>query len=151
MQADAQSTLDRFPLLRLRLYLVKPEISAGHNMTAGKDRHLSNFLGGLMRNLLIAATIAAFAAPIAAAEDGLAGFTNAAGGMTIITVRDQYCGSYQMFDGYAYGKTGKAFRMCWLYAGNQIRAVFEDGSVYIFPASVFETLAKEPEVEFNQP
>jgi len=104
-----------------------------------------------MRNLLIAAALAVFIPSIAAAEDAAAGFVNNAGGMTIITGRNQYCGARQMMDGYAYNKEGKSVRMCWLYVNQQVRAVFEDGDSYIYPATIFQSLDKEPELNFNQP
>lgn len=104
-----------------------------------------------MRQLIIAATIAAISSTAAAEEAHAAGFKNNAGGMTIITDRSFYCGSRSMYDGYAFAADGRTARFCWLAKGDAIMAVYEDGDVRTYHVKSFELLDKEPEVKFNQP
>lgn len=79
-----------------------------------------------------------------------AGFQNNAGGWTVITTRDQYCGTRGMNDGYAFG-TEAYVRFCWTRRSNAILAVFETGDNRTWPAASFELLATEPEFKNNKP
>jgi len=79
-----------------------------------------------------------------------AGFQNNAGGWTVITTRDQYCGARGMNDGYAFG-TESYIRFCWVRRANAILAVFETGDNRTWPAASFELLAIEPEFKNNKP
>jgi len=102
---------------------------------------------------LIAALFALIATGIAAAEESqAAGFPNNAGGWTIITNRNQYCGSRDMYDGYAYGANGAGYtKLCWLARNDKVLAVLETGENLIWSIYSFENLAAEPEVNNNQP
>lgn len=89
---------------------------------------------------------------IAAAEEQAAGFENNAGGWTIIANRDQYCGSKDMRDGYAFGADSKSVtRFCWMLQGDRVMVVFEDGQNGFWSVKSFQYLEKEPEVGNNQP
>jgi hypothetical protein len=101
---------------------------------------------------LIAALFAVLAVGIAAAQEPqAAGFQNNAGGWTIITPRDQYCGGMNMSDGYAFGKDGAMYtRFCWVQRGNAILALLENNETRTWPVASFEMLAAEPEVNNNK-
>ncbi len=104
-----------------------------------------------MRKRAIAALAAAFAMNAQADESEVAGFRNNAGGMTIITSRDQYCGRRAMNDGYAFAADGRYARFCWIARSGAVLAVFEDGTIQQWHSSVFELLAEEPEINNNKP
>lgn len=90
---------------------------------------------------------------IAAAQEApeAAGFENNAGGWTIIANRDQYCGSKDMRDGYAYGADSKSVtRFCWVLQGDRVMVVFEDGQSGFWSVKSFQYLEKEPEIGNNQ-
>lgn len=104
-----------------------------------------------MRKRAIAVLAAALAAPTLAQEFHAAGFANNAGGWTIVTDRDQYCGARHMRDGYAFAENGHTVRFCWVLHNGAVFAAFEDGTTQAWPPSVFEGLAAEPEINNNQP
>lgn len=104
-----------------------------------------------MRKTILAVVLAALAVPALSQQSEAAGFRNNAGGMTIITTRNQYCGDHGMSDGYAFAATGHSVRMCWISKAGMILAQYEDGTVYKYPPEVFEMLDEEPEVNFNKP
>jgi len=83
------------------------------------------------------------------ADSQAAGFQNNAGGWTVITTRDQYCGSRDMHDGYAFG-TSTYVRFCWTRRSNAILAVFEDGEIRSWHVDSFSLLPSEPEYKVNQ-
>jgi hypothetical protein len=78
-----------------------------------------------------------------------AGFQNNAGGWTVITTRDHYCGVMGMNDGYAFG-TESYVRFCWTRRGNAILVVFESGENRTWPAESFQLLPTEPEYKSNK-
>jgi len=84
-----------------------------------------------------------------AQESQAAGFKNNAGGWTVITTRDQYCGSRGMNDGYAFG-TESYVRFCWTRRSNAILVVFEDGKNGTWSVDSFELLPSEPEYKSNK-
>lgn len=87
---------------------------------------------------------------LAVAQDHqAAGFQNNAGGWTVITTRDQYCGARGMNDGYAFGKDTYV-RFCWTRRSNAILVVFETGENGAWPAESFELLPTEPEFKGNK-
>jgi hypothetical protein len=73
-----------------------------------------------------------------------AGFQNNAGGWTVITTRDQYCGAKGMNDGYAFGADSYA-RFCWTRRSNAILVVFESGESGTWHVDSFKLLTEEPE------
>lgn len=73
-----------------------------------------------------------------------AGFQNNAGGWTVITTRDQYCGSRDMHDGYAFG-TSSYVRFCWTRRSNAILVVFDGGEIRSWHVDSFTLLPSEPE------
>lgn len=73
-----------------------------------------------------------------------AGFQNNAGGWTVITIRDQYCGAKGMNDGYAFGADSYA-RFCWTRRSNAILVVFESGESGTWHVDSFKLLTEEPE------
>jgi hypothetical protein len=84
------------------------------------------------------------------AEDSqAAGFRNNAGGWTVITTREDYCGSRDMHDGYAFGKDSYV-RFCWTRRSNAILVVFESGETGTWHADSFELLPSEPEYKSNK-
>jgi hypothetical protein len=84
------------------------------------------------------------------AEDSkAAGFQNNAGGWTVITTRDQYCGDRNMNDGYAFGKESY-IRFCWTRRSNAILVVFETGETGTWHVDSFELLSTEPEYKANK-
>ena len=78
-----------------------------------------------------------------------AGFANNAGGWTVITTRDHYCGSKDMHDGYAFG-TNAYIRFCWTRRSNAVMVVFEDGATGTWHIDSFELLDSEPEYKGNK-
>lgn len=84
-----------------------------------------------------------------AEEHQAAGFQNNAGGWTVITTRDQYCGARNMNDGYAFGKDSYV-RFCWTRKNNAISVVFESGENGIWSVDSFELLSTEPEFKGNK-
>ena len=82
-------------------------------------------------------------------ESKAAGFKNNAGGWTVITTRDQYCGARGMNDGYAFG-TESYVKFCWTRRNNAILVVFETGENKIWHIDSFELLDVEPEYKNNK-
>jgi len=78
-----------------------------------------------------------------------AGFKNNAGGWTVITTRDQYCGARGMNDGYAFG-TESYVRFCWTRRNNAILVVFETGENKTWHVDSFQLLDVEPEYKGNK-
>jgi hypothetical protein len=78
-----------------------------------------------------------------------AGFQNNAGGWTVITTRDQYCGARGMNDGYAFG-TESYLRFCWTRRNNAILVVFETGENKTWHVDSFHLLDVEPEYKGNK-
>jgi hypothetical protein len=78
-----------------------------------------------------------------------AGFQNNAGGWTVITTRDHYCGSKNMHDGYAFGISDYV-RFCWTRRSNAILVVFETGETGTWHADSFGVLNSEPEYKGNK-
>lgn len=73
-----------------------------------------------------------------------AGFPNNAGGWTVITTRDQYCGARGMNDGYAFS-ADTYHRFCWTRRNNAILVVFESGESGTWHIDSFKLLTEEPE------
>ena len=78
-----------------------------------------------------------------------AGFKNNAGGWTVITTRNQYCGARGMNDGYAFG-TESYVRFCWTRRNNAILVVFETGENKTWHVDSFQLLDVEPEYKGNK-
>jgi len=78
-----------------------------------------------------------------------AGFQNNSGGWTVITTRDQYCGSKDMNDGYAFGINSYA-RFCWTRRSSSILSVFETGETGVWHIDSFTLLPVEPEYNGNK-
>lgn len=78
-----------------------------------------------------------------------AGFKNNAGGWTVITTRDQYCGARGMFDGYAFG-TESYVKFCWTRRNNAILVVFETGENKTWHVDSFQLLDVEPDYKGNK-
>lgn len=84
-----------------------------------------------------------------AEESQAAGFQNNAGGWTVITTRDQYCGDRGMNDGYAFGKDTYV-KFCWTRRNNAILVVFETGENGMWSVDSFQILTTEPEFKNNK-
>jgi hypothetical protein len=101
-----------------------------------------------MKHLIAALFVLATAANATAQELQVAGFENNFGGWTIITNRDERCGSRGMNDGYAYGAGGAHLtQLCWVIQGEKVLAVLETGEPFLWSVRAFETLEAEPDIQ----
>jgi hypothetical protein len=101
-----------------------------------------------MKHLIAALFVLTTAAISTAQELQVAGFKNNVDGWTIITNRNERCGSRDMYDGYAYGAGGANLtQLCWLIRGDKVLAVLETGEPLLWSVRSFETLEFEPDVQ----
>jgi hypothetical protein len=101
-----------------------------------------------MKHLIAAFLFVVTATASIAQELEVAGFENNVGGWTIITNRDEHCGSRGMHDGYAYAASGTHLtQLCWLIRGERVLAVLETGEPLFWSVRSFQLLEYEPDVQ----
>lgn len=73
-------------------------------------------------------------------------FQNNVGGLTVITDRNEHCGSVDMMDGYAFDGNQLLQRFCWVPRGAAVMVKFPGLDTGMWPFKSFEPMYDEPDI-----